>query len=197
MKARKLAIDGAIEFTPTVFPDKRGLFASPLQEPAFSEAVGAPFPLSRTIHSTSHRGVMRGIHFTTTPPGCAKYVHVARGRALDFVVDTRVGSPTFGQWDSVELDELSFRAVYLAPGLGHAFVSLEDNTIMSYLCSARYVPSEELSIDMLDPAVGLPLPDGIEAIRSDRDTAAPTLADALAQGLLPDYEYCQRHFPMP
>ncbi|QUQ72361.1 dTDP-4-dehydrorhamnose 3,5-epimerase family protein [Kutzneria sp. CA-103260] len=197
MKARKLAIDGAIEFTPTVFPDKRGLFASPLQEPAFSEAVGAPFQLARTIHSTSHRGVMRGIHFTTTPPGCAKYIHCARGKALDFVVDTRVGSPTFGQWDVVELDEVSVRAVYLAPGLGHAFIAMADDTIMSYLCSAVYVPSEELSVNPLDPEVGLPVPDGIEPIRSERDTVAPTLAEALAQRLLPDYEFCQRNFPMP
>ena len=197
MKVRELAIEGALEFTPTVFPDRRGTFVSPLQEPWFSEATGAPFTLARTIHSTSHRGVMRGIHFTTTPPGCAKYIHCARGRALDFVVDTRAGSPTFGQWDSVELDEVSFRAMYLAPGLGHAFLSLEDNTIMSYLCSAPYVPAEELSINLLDPAIGLPVPDGVEPMRSDRDTVAPTLAEALAQGLLPEYEYCRQHFTLP
>jgi epimerase EvaD len=191
MKVRELAIAGALEFSPTVFPDKRGLFVSPLQEPAFSDATGAPFRLSRTIHQDSRRGVVRGIHFTTAPPGGAKYVHCARGRALNFVVDLRAGSPTFGQWDAVDLDEVSFRAIYLGVGLGHAFVSLEDNTILSYLCSAPYVPANELSVNPLDPEIGLPVPAGVAPVRSDRDTEAPTLARALADGLLPRIEDCR------
>lgn len=191
MKVRELAIEGALEFSPTVFPDQRGLFVSPFQEPAFSEATGAPFTVARTMHNNSRRGVVRGIHFTTAPPGCAKYVHCARGRALNFVVDLRDGSPTFGRWDAVDLDDVSLRAVYLAAGLGHAFVSLEDNTVVSYLCSANYVPANELSVNPLDPEIGLPVPEGIDPVRSDRDTAAPTLAQALAQGLLPRLEDCR------
>ncbi len=191
MKVRELAIEGALEFSPTVFPDKRGLFVSPLQEPAFSDVTGAPFRLARTIHQDSRRGVVRGIHFTAMPPGGAKYIHCARGRALNFVVDLRDGSPTFGRWDAVDLDEVTFRAIYLGVGLGHAFVSLEDNTILSYLCSAPYVPADELSVNPLDPEIGLPVPEGIDSLRSDRDTAAPTLAEALAQGLLPRFADCR------
>ncbi|AHH99942.1 dTDP-4-dehydrorhamnose 3,5-epimerase [Kutzneria albida DSM 43870] len=197
MEARKLAIEGALELTPKVFPDSRGVFVSPFQEPAFSEVVGVSFELRRTIHSLSRKDVVRGIHFTTIPPGCAKHVYCSRGRALDFVVDTRLGSPTFGQWDSVEMDDVSFRSMFLAPGLGHAFVALEDNTVMSYLCSASYVPEQELSVNALDPEIGLPIPAGIDPVMSERDTVAPKLSEAAALGMLPDYDYCQRHFRLP
>ncbi|MFI9382171.1 dTDP-4-dehydrorhamnose 3,5-epimerase family protein [Kutzneria sp. NPDC052558] len=191
MKVRELAIEGALEFSPTVFADQRGLFVSPLQEPAFSDATGAPFRLARSFHSTSRRGVLRGIHFTTAPPGCAKYIHCARGRALNFVVDLREGSPSFGRWDAVDLDEVSYRAIYLTSGLGHAFVALEDDTDMVFLCTAPYRADDELSVNPLDPEIGLPVPAGLDPVRSDRDTVAPTLAQALADGLLPRFEDCR------
>jgi epimerase EvaD len=191
MQVRPLAIAGAFEFTPRVFPDERGLFVSPFQEPAFVQATGHRlFPLAQTNHSRSGRGVLRGVHYTAAPPGSAKYVYCARGRALDIGVDLRVGSPTFGQWDACELDQESFRSVYLPVGLGHAFVALEDDTVMSYLMSASYVPELELSVDMLDPQLGLPIPAGLRPLRSARDGAAPTLAQAQAAGALPDYAQC-------
>ena len=97
MKVRELAVAGALEFTPNVFPDERGYFLSPFQGPAFSEATGnTHFPVAQTNHSRSKRGVVRGVHYTLTPPGCAKYVYCPKGSALDIVVDIRVGSPTFG-----------------------------------------------------------------------------------------------------
>ncbi|WP_306744702.1 dTDP-4-dehydrorhamnose 3,5-epimerase family protein [Saccharothrix yanglingensis] len=193
MKARGLAVDGAFEFTPNTFPDDRGLFTSPFQEAAFTEATGHRlFTPAQTNHSRSRAGVVRGVHFTTTPPGCAKYVYCPRGAALDFVVDLRVGSPTFGQWDVVRVDPVDFRAVYFPVGLGHAFVALEDDTVMSYLVSSAYVAEHELAVHPLDPALGLELPDGLEPLLSDRDTVAPTLAEAEAAGLLPRYEECLR-----
>jgi epimerase EvaD len=197
VKARQLSISGAVEFTPVVYTDDRGTFVSPFEEPGFSEATGRPFELSRTIHSTSRRGVVRGIHFTAMPPAGYKHVYCARGRALDIAVDLRVGSPTFGDWDAVELDGESFRSLYLAEGLGHAFIALEDDTVMSYLCSTRYVPSEELSISPLDPRIGLPIPAGMEPLMSERDTAAVTLDEAAAREMLPDYERCRALFPLP
>lgn len=190
MEARKLAVEGALEFTPRVFSDERGLLVSPFQQAAFEEAKGAPlFPVAQSNHSRSRRGVVRGVHFTATPPGAAKYVSCAAGKALDIVVDLRTGSPTFGKWDATVLDQVDFRAVYLPVGVGHAFVALEDDTVMSYLLSTHYVPENELAVSALDPAIGLPLPDDVEAILSPRDTAAPTLAEAEDQGLLPGYEH--------
>jgi len=131
------------------------------------------------------------VHFTTTPPGTAKYVYCPRGRALDIVVDIRTGSPTFGRWDTVTLDQEHFRAMYLPVGVGHAFVALEDETVMSYLLTSSYVAEFEMSVSVLDPALGLPIPGDLEPIRSDRDRRAPTLAEAGESGILPEYTACQ------
>ncbi|PVE10274.1 dTDP-4-dehydrorhamnose 3,5-epimerase family protein [Streptomyces scopuliridis] len=192
MEIRELAVEGAVEFTPRVFPDERGLFVSPFQEAAFEKAVGHRlFRAAQTNHSRSRRGVVRGVHFTVTPPGTAKYVYCARGAALDIVVDIRVGSPTYGQWDAVLLDPVDFRAMYFPVGVGHAFVALEDDTVMSYMLTSGYVAENELALSALDPALGLPIPAGIEPVMSERDMAAPTLAEARAAGLLPDYATCQ------
>lgn len=191
MKARKLAVEGALEFSPSVFPDERGVFLSPFQQEAFTRAHGAPlFPVAQTNHSMSRQGVVRGIHFTSTPPGTAKYVYCARGKALDIVIDIRTGSPTFGKWDAVLMDQQDHRAAYFPVGVGHAFLALEDHTVMSYMLSDCYVQEHELALSALDPALGLPLTDS-EPILSERDRAAITLAEAGERGLLPDYARCQ------
>jgi epimerase EvaD len=135
--------------------------------------------------------VVRGVHFALTPPGVAKYVYCTRGKVLDMVIDTRVGSPTFGQVDSVVLDQQDFRAMYFPIGVGHAFVALEDDSIVHYMLSGVYVKENELSVSVLDPALNLPIPADIEPILSERDSVAPTLAEAEARGLLPDYVKCQ------
>ncbi|HEU5471631.1 MAG TPA: dTDP-4-dehydrorhamnose 3,5-epimerase [Actinophytocola sp.] len=193
MRARPLAVAGAFEFTPQVFPDERGYFLSPFQEPAFAATVGHRlFPVAQTNHSMSRRGVVRGVHFTVTPPGTAKYVYCARGRALDIIVDIRTGSPTYGRWDAVVLDTVDFRTVYFPVGVGHAFVALEDDTVMSYQLSGSYVPEHELALSALDPALRLPIPTDIEVTLSDRDRVAPTLAEAERLGILPSYVAAQR-----
>ncbi|MFF2651580.1 dTDP-4-dehydrorhamnose 3,5-epimerase family protein [Streptomyces sp. NPDC058045] len=193
MEARKLAVDGALEFTPKVFPDDRGLFVSPFQGAAFTAAHGKPlFPVRQTNHSNSRKGVVRGVHFTATPPGTAKYVYCARGSALDIVVDLRVGSPTYGATDAVLLDQLDFRSMYFPVGVGHAFVALEEDTVVSYMLSEPYVAENELALSALDPALDLPLPEGIEPIMSERDGVAMTLAEAETAGILPEYEVCRQ-----
>ena len=190
MQTRELAVEGAFEFTPTVYPDSRGVFVSPFQEPAFEAAVGHKHTVAQTNHNRSSKGVVRGIHFTRTPPGQAKYVYCARGKALDVVVDLRLGSPTFGKWDVVEMDDVSFRAMYFPVGVGHAFVALEDNTVMSYVVTSFYNPAHELSINPLDADLALPWPKDLDYLLSDRDTAAPSFKEAEAQGLLPKYSDC-------
>lgn len=191
MKAYELPIAGAWVFEPTVFPDRRGMFAAPFQGAAFREALGFDLTVAQTNHSSSARGVVRGVHFAATPPGQAKYVYCPRGALLDVIVDVRVGSPTFGVSETVELDGRSCRAVYLAEGLGHAFVALEDDTVMAYLCSTPYRPDAEHGVYPLDPALRLPWPADLEPVLSDKDAAAPTLARAMARGLLPDVASCE------
>lgn len=189
---RELAVVGALEFTPTAYHDERGAFVSPYQEPAFMTARNEPlFRVAQLSHSRSRRGVVRGVHYTATPEGDAKYVHCPYGQVLDLVVDIREGSPTFGTWDAVVLDPVDCRAVYLPPGVGHAFVSLRDDSVMSYLLAASYAPAYERALSVLDPELALPLPDDIEPILSARDRAAPTLAEARALGELPPYRPTQ------
>jgi epimerase EvaD len=186
--ARELAVEGALEFTPRVIPDDRGVFISPFQEQAFAEAHGGPlFRVAQTNHVRSKRGVVRGVHYTATPPGIAKYVYCARGKALDIILDTRIGSPTFARWDTVLMDQQDNRAVYVPVGVGHAFVALEDDTVMMYMLSGGYVARNELSLSAMDPALGLPIDAGVEPTLSDRDRGAITFAEAQRQGLLPDY----------
>lgn len=190
MKATELSIAGAWVFEPTVFPDQRGVFVAPFQACAFREAVGHDLRVEQTNHSVSRRGVIRGVHFSDTPPGQAKYVYCPRGALLDVVVDVRVGSPTFGAHEAVRLDGESARAVYLAEGLGHAFVALEDDTVVSYLCSTGYNPAAERGLSPLDPALGLPWPTGITPVLSAKDEHAPTLTEAADQGILPFWRAC-------
>ncbi|MER6382164.1 dTDP-4-dehydrorhamnose 3,5-epimerase family protein [Streptomyces sp. NPDC001250] len=191
MQARELAVAGAFVFTPDVHTDERGLFVAPFQEPSFLQTVGEPFSVAQINYSRSSRGVIRGLHFTRTPPGQSKYVYCASGRALDVMVDVRVGSPTFGKWDAVELDAESFRAVYFPVGVAHSFAALEDDTVLAYMVSSSYVAEQELAINPLDPELGLPWP-GFEPILSPRDRAAASLAEVAAQSLLPRYEDCVR-----
>jgi epimerase EvaD len=191
MRARALAVEGAYEFTPRVFPDNRGTFRAPYQEAAFREAVGRPlFPVVQITHTVSHQDVLRGVHFTATPPGGAKYVYCSAGAVLDIVVDLRVGSPTFGRWDTVESGPDEMRAVYLPVGVGHAFLALAQDTVMTYQLSAHYVPAHELAVSPLDGELALPIPAGLRPILAARDRGAPTLAQARAAGLLPDYRIC-------
>jgi 5-epimerase len=190
MDVRELAVPGAFEFTPRTFPDERGVFVSPYQEDAFVKAVGHPLRVAQTNHSASRRGSVRGLHFADVPPGQAKYIYCPRGALLDVVVDIRVGSPTFGTWDAVMLDPVDFRAMYVPEGVGHAFVALEDDTVISYQCSTPYNPAAEHGISPMDPELDLPWPTDIKALLSQKDTEAPTLAEAESSGLLPAYEDC-------
>lgn len=191
---RELAVSGVIEFTPQVFPDARGQFVAPFQQSSFFDATGHQLNVAQSNHSVSRRGVIRGVHFSDVPPGQAKYVHCARGALLDVAIDVRMGSPTFGRWCSVLLDTSTHRAVYLAEGLGHAFIALADDTVIAYLCSTGYDPAAERAVDPLDPALGLPWPADLEAILSDKDRTAPTLAQAAETDVLPHWSACQARY---
>lgn len=194
MQFRELDVPGVIEFTPVIFRDARGEFVAPFQQSSFADATGYQLRLAQANHSVSRRGVIRGVHFSDVPPGQAKYVHCSRGALLDVAIDVRLGSPTFGRWCSALLDATNCRAVYLAEGIGHAFVALTDGTVMTYLCSTGYDPAAEHTVHPLDPALQLPWPTDLEPVLSDKDRAAPTLAEAAAAGLLPRWSTCQARY---
>jgi dTDP-4-dehydrorhamnose 3,5-epimerase len=139
-------------------------------------------------------GTLRGIHFAQVPPGQAKYVTCASGAVLDVVVDIRLGSPTYGQWDAVVLDDRERSAVYVAEGLGHAFLALSEGAVVNYLCSAPYAPGREHGIHPLDPTLAIEWPDRdiegnpLRLRLSPKDEAAPSLAEIAATGVLPTHE---------
>ncbi len=193
MQVRELKVPGAYEFTPVQHGDSRGLFLEWFKVDKIAEAVGHPLELAQANMSVSRAGTLRGIHFADVPPGQAKYVTCPLGAAIDYIVDVRVGSPTFGIVDYVRLDTETRRAVYLPEGVGHGFVALQDGTTLTYLCSTGYRPGAEHGINPLDPELRLPLPDGFDFILSDKDTAAPTLADARQQGLLPTWRQSRKY----
>lgn len=197
MQIRELKVPDAYEITPVVHGDSRGAFLEWFRADKLQEATGRRLDLLQANASISLAGAIRGIHFADVPPSQAKYVSCPRGALLDVVVDIRVGSPTFGAWDAVLLDDVDRRAVFVSEGLGHGFMALEDDTMISYLCTAPYTPSREHGVHPLDPAIGIDWPttgrDGapLEPLLSAKDTEAPSLADAERQGLLPAYDEVQ------
>lgn len=190
---RQLDIAGAWVQEPKVFPDSRGSFHEWFQAADFTEAAGHGLRLAQANCSVSSRGTLRGIHFADVPPSQAKYVKCVRGAVLDVIVDIRVGSLTYKQWEAVRLDDVDHHAVYLSEGLGHAFMALTDDATVVYLCSEGYSPGREHGINPLDPELGIEWPAGITPLLSDKDAAAPTLAEAEAQGLLPSFADCQAY----
>jgi len=190
---RQLDISGAFVHEPKVFPDPRGSFHEWFKAEDFQDSAGHRLDLAQANCSVSRRGTLRGVHFADVPPSQAKYVKCVRGAVLDVIVDIRVGSPTFGRWEAVRLDDELHHAVYLSEGLGHAFMALTDDATVVYLCSAGYAPGREHGIHPLDPELGIEWPADVEPLLSEKDAAAPTLAQAREQGLLPSYDECLAH----
>lgn len=189
VQIRELSIPDTYEITPRQHPDDRGLFFEFYRFDRLEEAVGHSLDLKQGNTSVSRRGSVRGIHFADIPPSQAKYVTAPHGAVLDFVIDIRVGSPTYGRWDSVLLDAKDRRAVYVAEGIGHCFVALTDDATVSYLVTDVYNPTREHGINPLDADIALEFPIPAEdLLLSPKDTEAPGLAQAAESGLLPTWD---------
>jgi dTDP-4-dehydrorhamnose 3,5-epimerase len=188
-----LDIEGSWLFTPQVHRDGRGSLAEAFNGDQFAAELGYRLAVAQVNCSMSRRGVIRGLHYADVPPGQAKYVTCVSGAVLDAVVDLRIGSPGFGKWITVQLDDADRRAVFLAEGLAHGFMALSESATVMYLCSTSYAPEREHGVHPMDPAIGIPWPvelqDG-EPVLSARDAAAPTLAEAMQSGQLPRYPDC-------
>jgi dTDP-4-dehydrorhamnose 3,5-epimerase len=195
VQIRELTIPDAYEITPILRQDDRGLFLEWYRFDVLGETIGHPIVLRQANTSVSKRGVVRGIHFADVPLGQAKYVTVTHGAVIDYIIDIRVGSPTFGQWDSVRLDDVDRKAVYLSEGLGHAFVALTEGATVSYLVTDTYNPTAEHAINPLDADIALTFPsEAGEPLLSPKDTEAPGLAAAAEQGLLPTWDAMRAYY---
>ncbi|MFU8945612.1 dTDP-4-dehydrorhamnose 3,5-epimerase family protein [Mycetocola zhadangensis] len=195
MQIRELKIPDSYEITPKQFGDERGVFLEWYRFDRLEEATGRSIELAQSNTSVSKRGSVRGIHFADVPPSQAKYVTATHGAVLDYVIDIRVGSPTFGEWDSVLLDDTDRKAIFLSEGLGHCFVALTEGATVSYLVTDVYRPDREHGINPLDPEIGLVFPaDAGEPLLSAKDTDAPGLSEATESGLLPTWDAARAYY---
>jgi len=168
-------LPGLVLLEPAVHGDARGFFVETFRADAWS-AEGIPTDYVQDNQSRSRRGTLRGVHFQTHP-GQGKLVRVSQGRVFDVVVDLRRGSPTFGEWEGIELDDERGRQLYIPVGFGHGFCVLSETADFVYKCTAYYDPATEAGIRFDDPDIGVEWPADVEWLCSERDRVAPRLAD--------------------
>jgi dTDP-4-dehydrorhamnose 3,5-epimerase len=189
MELEPLGIDGVWLADSPVWSDERGFFREWFKGGDIKAATGIDFSIQQANISQSQQGVIRGIHYSLAPQGQAKWITCVSGSILDVVVDIRPDSPTFKKYVAVELKGNEGRALLIGAGLGHGFLSLEDNTSISYLLSSPYSPEFEFEIQPTDPEIKidwqLHLIGGVGVVVSPKDAHAPTLAERLAEGKLP------------
>ncbi len=173
MPFEEMKIKGAWVYTPEVFPDERGTFHEVFKLSAIESQLGRSFPVKQVNQSTSAKGVIRGIHFTESSEGQAKYVSCVAGALWDVVVDVRKNSPTYGQWDSVLLSAENKKSVLISEGLGHAFLSLANDTIANYLCSSEFNPATDRSVNPLSQHLAIPF----ELLHKEYNLKSFTISD--------------------
>ena len=189
MRAHPLSISGSWKIEFQKFEDNRGFFYESFKAEEFEKLIGRRFDIKQINTSSSSKGSVRGIHYALVPPGQAKLVQCFKGSIKDYVIDIRIGSPTFGQFEEIELDEKSAGAIFIEEGLAHAFVALENNTIVTYCVSEKYNPEREKGINPFDQTINVKWPE-IELILSEKDKVAISLDVAKTQGLLPLIDDC-------
>jgi dTDP-4-dehydrorhamnose 3,5-epimerase len=191
MKAQPLKISGSWKIEFQKFDDNRGFFYESFKEEDFKKLIGRNLNIKQTNTSSSSKGSVRGIHYALVPPSQAKLVQCQRGSIKDYVIDIRVGSPTFGQFEEIELNENSASAVFIEEGLAHAFVALENQTVVTYFVTEKYNPEREKGINPFDKTLNVKWPD-LELILSEKDKQAISLQEAKNQGLLPSFDECKK-----
>ena len=167
-------LEGLVLLAPAVHGDERGFFVETFRADAWA-AAGIDAAFVQDNHSRSRRGTVRGIHFQTAP-GQGKLVRCARGRVWDVVVDLRRDSPTYGEWEAVELDDVGGHQLWIPVGFGHGFCVRSEMADFVYKCTSYYDPGTERGFRFDDPAVGIPWPRDGELVVSERDRTAPPLA---------------------
>lgn len=175
---RALGIEGAWIYESQVFSDERGSFNEWFRGDLLKDYLGREFGVVQANTSLSKKGVIRGIHFSISKQGQAKWVKCLSGEVWDVIVDLRPESPTFKKWESVSLSAGSGQAVVISEGLGHGFLSLREQTVVSYLLSSTYSPEEEFTLDAFDHELAIKWPNESYEL-STRDSNAPSLSQLM------------------
>jgi dTDP-4-dehydrorhamnose 3,5-epimerase len=188
MTAKPLSIHGAWLLQSRVFADDRGTFSEWFKSSLLTELTGETFEPVQANVSISNAGVIRGIHYSLAPRGQAKLVTVLRGSIMDVAIDARVGSPTFGQYVSVELHAGDGQTMFLRSDMAHAFQALEDNTVVSYLVSSEYSPTDEKEISPMCSTLNIQWAKNLQVVLSEKDRIAPNITQQSAANLLPSFK---------
>lgn len=173
IEMREGRLPGCRQLMPLVREDSRGVFVKPYEDDWFIE-LGLPTQWPERFYSRSHRGVVRGLHLQAPPADHDKLVYCVSGAVLDVVVDLRLGSPTYGAFEAIELDDQEWATVFVPRGIAHGFAALADDTVMAYAVSSVHNPTLDIGIRW--DSVSIPWPFE-EPIISERDAALPALAD--------------------
>ena len=180
MIARPLDIPEVLLIETEVFRDHRGTFYEAWTDAEFDSITGSA--IVQDNHTRSYRGTIRGLHYQLGPHAQGKLLRAVRGAVFDVAVDVRRSSPTFGKWVGTELNDENHHAVWVPPGFAHGFLALSDTADLVYKLTARYHAPSQREIRWDDPAVGIEWPISGAPILSERDSAAPLLADAEVYG---------------
>lgn len=173
------SLEGVFIYSPQRHSDTRGYFEEQFKLSEFAKEVGVDFQVGQVNQSSSSKGVLRGIHYTEGIPGQAKYVSCPRGSIWDVVVDLRQDSASYGKWFAELLSAENGKSMFIPVGMGHAFVSLEDNSVVNYLCSTEFDAELDRTINPFSPNLGIPFEKlisthGIQKlILSEKDSSAP------------------------
>ncbi len=179
MKIIPTAIADVLIIEPKVFGDARGFFYESFNQQAFDAATGTRYSFVQDNHSRSARGVLRGLHYQLAPKAQGKLVRVVRGAVFDVAVDIRRSSPTFGQWEGVELSEDNQRQLWIPPGFAHGFLVLSESADFLYKTTDYYSPEHERCVAWDDPAIGIEWPDvGLAPQLSAKDQQGSALTQA-------------------
>ena len=187
MKITKTEISGAWIIESQFHSDNRGEFSEVFKKSALKDGLDFTFLPVQSNFSISKINVIRGIHYSLNAGGQAKYISCLRGEVMDFVVDIRPNSQTFGKWISINLKSGCGRSILIAGNLGHAFVSLEEDSHVNYLLDSEYAPEFEYQIDPFDKTLKIDWP-GKNYLLSEKDKSAPSLLELLEQKKLPSIE---------
>ena len=175
MNVIRTKLKDCVIIEPKVFGDDRGFFLETFQADRYADLAVITLPFVQDNHSSSSKGVLRGLHFQKTKPQ-GKLVRVVRGEVYDVAVDIRQGSLTYGQWEAVILSEENKTQFWVPPGFAHGFLVLSETADFEYKCTDYYDPSDEGSLLWNDPDLNIPWPTDNPKL-SEKDENALLLAD--------------------